>query len=94
TAQEALDWGLVNEIVPKDKLLTQSWAMARYLMQRPREVRAFTTAIARQRLRSALSRDLPMHLTHQIAAALMHPVAIQSQREDIVTGDSGYFEME
>ncbi len=31
TAQQAYEWGAVNEVVPKDKLLDRSWEIARYL---------------------------------------------------------------
>ncbi|WP_144095917.1 enoyl-CoA hydratase/isomerase family protein [Croceicoccus sediminis] len=92
SAQQALDWGLVNDIVPRDDLAAQSWAMARHLMARPREVRGLTAAVARQRWKTLLSRDLSMNLTHQISGSLIRPISIQSQ-DDIVSGESGYFEM-
>jgi len=92
TAQQAVDWGLVNDIVPKNELSAHSWAMARHLMERPREVRSFTTAVARQRWRNVITRDLPMHLTHQISGSLIRPMSMQAQ-DDIITGKSGYFEM-
>ncbi|MEJ2457068.1 MAG: enoyl-CoA hydratase/isomerase family protein [Novosphingobium sp.] len=92
SAQEALDWGLVSDIVPRSDLLAHSWAMARYMMERPREVRALTTAVARQRWRNVVSRDLPMHLTHQITGSLIRPMSMQAQ-DDVITGKSGYFVM-
>ncbi|ODU70070.1 MAG: hypothetical protein ABT11_09815 [Novosphingobium sp. SCN 66-18] len=92
TAQQALEWGLVNDVVPRADLLDQAWAMARYFMQRPREVRALTTNVARQRWKSLFTREFAMHLSHEITAALIHPVSIEAQ-EDAVTGKSGYFEM-
>lgn len=92
TAQQALDWGLVTDIVPRPDLLEQSWAMARHLMARPREVRALTTAVARQRWRNVFNREFAMHLSHEITAALIRPASIDGQ-PDIVTGKSGYFQM-
>ncbi len=92
TAQEALDWGLVTDVVPRAELLAQSWAMARHLMERPREVRALTTAVARQRWKTLFIREFAMHLSHEVTAALIRPVSIDSQ-PDVVTGKSGYFEM-
>lgn len=93
TAQQALEWGLVTDIVPRAELLEQSWAMARYFMARPREVRALTTAVARQRWKNLLTREFAMHLTHQISGALIRPVSIAGQ-DDKVSGKSGYFGME
>ncbi|MEJ2411255.1 MAG: enoyl-CoA hydratase/isomerase family protein [Novosphingobium sp.] len=92
TAQQALDWGLVTDIVPRADLLKQSWAMARHLMARPREVRALTTAVARQRWKNLFNREFAMHLSHEITAALIRPASIDGQ-PDVVTGKSGYFEM-
>ena len=92
TAQQALEWGLVTDVVLRADLLAQSWAMARYLMERPREVRGFTTAVARQRWKNLFTREFGMHLSHEVAAALIHPVDIDAQ-EDAVTGKSGYFVM-
>ena len=31
TAQQAYEWGAVNEVLPKDKLLDRAWEIARYL---------------------------------------------------------------
>lgn len=92
TAEQALDWGLVTEIVPRAELLATSWAMARHLMGRPREVRALTTAVARQRWKNVLNREFALHLAHETSAVLMHPVSIEGQ-PDVVTGKSGYFVM-
>ena len=92
TAQQALDWGLVTDIVPRADLLAQSWAMARHLMARPREVRALTTNVARQRWKNLFTREFAMHLSHEITGALIRPTSIDAQ-PDVVTGKSGYFEM-
>ena len=92
TAQQALDWGLVTDIIERGDLLPQAWAMARYLMKRPREVRAYTANVARQRWKDLFTREFAMHLSHEVAAALIRPVSIEAS-PDVVTGKSGYFEM-
>jgi len=33
TAQQAYEWGAVNEVLPKDKLLDRAWEIARYLIR-------------------------------------------------------------
>jgi len=35
TAQEALEWGAVNEVLPKDKVLDRAWELAHELAKRP-----------------------------------------------------------
>ncbi|WP_144097534.1 enoyl-CoA hydratase/isomerase family protein [Croceicoccus sediminis] len=92
TADQALDWGLVTDIVPRDDLMKQAWAMARHLMARPREVRGFTTNVARQRWKSLFTREFALHLSHEVTAALIRPVHIDGQ-PDVVSGKTGYFEM-
>ncbi|WP_240492097.1 enoyl-CoA hydratase-related protein [Mycobacterium alsense] len=34
-AQEAKEWGVVNEVLPKDQLLDRAWELARELVKRP-----------------------------------------------------------
>ena len=41
-AQTALDWGLVNEVLPKDKLLPRAWEIAEKIMKQPRSIRRLT----------------------------------------------------
>ena len=41
-AQTCLDWGLVNEIVPKEKLLDRAWECAEQIMKQPRMIRRLT----------------------------------------------------
>ena len=31
TAQQAYEWGAINEVLPKDKLLDRAWEIAHYL---------------------------------------------------------------
>ena len=44
-AQTALDWGIVNEVVPKEKLLPRAWEIAEKIMKQPRIIRRLTHQI-------------------------------------------------
>ncbi len=44
-AKTCLDWGLVNEIVPKEKLLSRAWEIAEKIMKQPRMIRRLTHEI-------------------------------------------------
>ncbi len=44
-AQTCLDWGLVNEIVPREKLLPRAWEIAEKIMKQPRMIRRLTHEI-------------------------------------------------
>ena len=41
-AQTALDWGIVNEVLPKEKLLPRAWEIAEKIMKQPRAIRRLT----------------------------------------------------
>ena len=42
-AKKALEYGLVNEVVPRDKLLDRAWKLADHIMTQPRITRRLTT---------------------------------------------------
>ena len=46
SAQQALEWGLVNEVLPREKLMARAWELAEDLMKVERVTRRITTAIA------------------------------------------------
>lgn len=48
TAQQAQEWGLVNQVVPADQVLTQALALAQQLAQGPRLALAHTKALINQ----------------------------------------------
>jgi enoyl-CoA hydratase/carnithine racemase len=41
-AKTALDWGLVNEVLPREKLLPRAWEIAEKIMKQPRTIRRLT----------------------------------------------------
>jgi len=41
-AKTALDWGIVNEVVPREKLLPRAWEIAEKIMKQPRTIRRLT----------------------------------------------------
>ena len=44
-AQTALDWGIINEVVPTEKLLPRAWEIAEIVMKQPRSIRRLTHQI-------------------------------------------------
>ena len=44
-AKTCLDWGLVNEVVPREKLLPRAWEIAEKIMKQPRMIRRLTHEI-------------------------------------------------
>ena len=73
-AQEALDWGAVNEVLPKDQLLDRAWELARELVKRPPLVLRYTRQLFTQELKRAfLERARPRARPGDLRAAAFFP---------------------
>jgi enoyl-CoA hydratase/carnithine racemase len=57
-AKTALEYGLVNEVVPRDKLLDRAWQLADHIMTQPRITRRITTQIVRRPWKKRITDDL------------------------------------
>jgi enoyl-CoA hydratase/carnithine racemase len=57
-AKTALEYGLVNEVVPKDRLIERAYTLADHIMSQPRTVRRLTTQILRRPWRQRIADDL------------------------------------
>ncbi|MGA8123869.1 MAG: enoyl-CoA hydratase/isomerase family protein, partial [Mycobacterium sp.] len=62
-AAEAKEWGVVNEVLPKDKLLDRAWELARELVKRP----PLTLRYSRQLFTNPLKRAFLDELGHGLA---------------------------
>ena len=47
-AKTALEYGMVNEVLPSDRLLARAWKLADHIMTQPRTTRRLTTQIVRR----------------------------------------------
>ena len=57
----AVELGLANEVVPREKLLERAWELAEMIMDRPRAARVMTKAILNRPWKQALVDDMEMH---------------------------------
>jgi enoyl-CoA hydratase/carnithine racemase len=57
-AREALDWGVVAEVLPKEKLLDRAWELARELAKRPPLTLRYTRQLFTQDLKRAFLNEL------------------------------------
>ncbi len=57
-ARKALEWGLVNEIVPRERLYERAYELADHIMSQPRTTRRLTTQIVRRPWRKRIADDL------------------------------------
>ncbi|WP_030483377.1 enoyl-CoA hydratase/isomerase family protein [Nocardioides aequoreus] len=58
TAQQALELGMVNEVLPRDQLVGRAYAIADHIMSQPRTTRRLTTQIVRRPWRQRITSDL------------------------------------
>jgi len=58
TAQEALEYGMVNEVLPRDQLVERAYRIADHIMSQPRITRRLTTQIIRRPWKRRVMEDL------------------------------------
>ncbi len=58
TAQKALEYGLVNEVVPRSDLISRAYRIADHIMSQPRVSRRLTTQIVRRPWKRRIVDDL------------------------------------
>ena len=66
TAQLAKEMGLVNEVLPLDRLLPRAREIAEKIMQKPRTIRRLTSAVLRRQWKQRLVQDLGFHIAHEL----------------------------
>ncbi len=62
----ALELGIVNEVLPREQLLSRAWELAEMMMERPRATRELTHSILSRPWKQALVNDQGFHLAHQM----------------------------
>ena len=55
TAQQAYDWGMVNEVLPYDRVVPRAYEIADLLMQQHRTIRRLTVQVCRKPWKDALA---------------------------------------
>lgn len=58
TADQALEWGMVNEVLPREQLLDRAKTIAAHIMSQPRVTRRLTTQIVRRPWKKRIVDDL------------------------------------
>jgi enoyl-CoA hydratase/carnithine racemase len=68
TAREALEWGAISEVHPKEKLLGRAWELARELAKRPPLALRYTRLLFTQDLKRAFLDELAHGLARETYA--------------------------
>lgn len=72
----ALEYGMVNEVLPRDRLLDRAWKLADHIMSQPRVTRRLTTQILRRPWKRRITDDLDGGFAMQMFAHLAKNEAI------------------
>lgn len=80
-AQEALELGMVNEVLPREKLLQRAWELADQLMAQTRTVRRLTTQVIRRPWKKRITDDLDGGFGIQMFAHLSKREAIHVDKD-------------
>jgi enoyl-CoA hydratase/carnithine racemase len=78
-AQKALEYGMVNEVVPRDKLIERAFEIADHIMTQPRTTRRLTTQIVRRPWRKRVTDDLDGGFGIQMFAHLAKAHGVHSR---------------
>jgi enoyl-CoA hydratase/carnithine racemase len=74
-AQMAKEMGLVNEVLPLDRLLPRAREIAEKIMQKPRAIRRLTSAVLRRQWKRRLVEDLGFHIAHELLGMYLKEVS-------------------
>jgi enoyl-CoA hydratase/carnithine racemase len=72
TAQEGVDYGLINEIVPREKLLDRAWEIAREIMKQPRATRRLTSLLVKRPMRRLIFENYQQHIATEMYNEVLH----------------------
>lgn len=79
-AQKALEYGMVNEVLPREKLLDRAWEIADHIMRRSRTTRRLTTQIIRRPWKKRIVDDLDGGFGIQMFSHLAEQKALHSPK--------------
>ena len=64
-ARTAYEWGMVNEVVPKDRLIARAWEIAEMIMKQPRATRCMTHHLLTRPWKHRLVNDFQGHIAQE-----------------------------
>ena len=85
-AKTALEYGMVNEVLPKDELIDRAYQIADHIMTQPRTTRRLTTQIIRRPWRQRISNDLDGGFGIQMFGHLAKQKAVHTQNHVATQG--------
>lgn len=72
-AKQALEWGWINEVLPKGKVVERAWELARLIKSVPREPRMITANLCKRPLEKLIHENLKLHtVSEQYSTLIMN----------------------
>ena len=90
TARQMLEWGMVNEVLPKGKVLERAWEIARMWKTMPYENRTIMSNLAKRPLKKLLVEDLKLHTVSEQYGSLLRVAAGDLGDENSAQQDEKY----
>jgi len=87
-AKKALEYGLVNELVPRERLIERGYQIADHIMSQPRVTRRLTTQIVRRPWKKRITDDLDGGFGIQMFAHLAKNQAIHDAAHGQAAADA------
>ena len=83
-AKQALEWGFINEICPKGKVVERAWEIARLIKSVPREPRMITANLVKRPLMRTVLDDLKLHTVSE-----QYSTMIKLSQDEVGSGKDG-----
>ena len=84
-AQQALEWGLVNEVLPKESLMDRAWVLAEDMMKIERVTRRLTTAVTRRHWKKIFTEYFSHQLTSEMYAMMVDDLSTHQHSTQTVS---------
>jgi enoyl-CoA hydratase/carnithine racemase len=88
-AEKCLEMGVVNEVLPNEKLLPRAWEIAEEIMKKPRVVRRLTSQLTRRPWKRMIMDDYQVHMGHE-----MYSIALYNTEHDFEKIKEGWTDQE
>lgn len=70
-AKTALEWGLVNEVLPRERLMDRAWEIAEAIVKAPRVTRRLTSQLVKRPLQAIVLDSSRLNIAYEMYAHLM-----------------------
>lgn len=87
SAEKALEWGMVNEVLPREQLVARAFTIADHIMSQPRTVRRLTAQIVRRPWKQRIVNDLDGGFGIQMFGHVAKAAAVHGEQHITSTVD-------